>query len=60
MSRTLATNLPGGGIAVEEMGVVLEHRTAAGGVDDDRVEIVGVEGVEIARARSSAGASAPE
>ena len=52
MSLTLATNraarvVVGGG---QEVGVVLEHRAAAGGVDDDRVELVGVE-----RLRCSAG-----
>ena len=31
----------------EEVGVVLEHRPAAGGVDDDGVEAVGVEGGEV-------------
>ncbi len=31
----------------EEVGVVLEHRPAAGGVDDDGVEAVGVEGGDV-------------
>ena len=49
MSLTLATNRAAASwsAAGQEVGVVLEHRAAAGGVDDDRVELVGVERREV-------------
>ena len=46
---TFATNRAAASCSAggQEVGVVLEHRAAAGGVDDDRVELVGVEGREV-------------
>ena len=49
MSLTLATNRAAASWSAspEQVRVVLEHRAAAGGVDDDGVELVGVEGGDV-------------
>ena len=35
------------GFVVEKMTIIFKHRAAAGGIDDDRIKVVGVEGGEI-------------